>query len=232
VRTTYATGAAGCPRTLAQAGRWLYVGHGCGGQWAGHVGRLDLQRPRAGVTADVTGITYYGTPLLDAGATTLAVGEASLSPANVRSFRVAADGSLTQISVTDHDASEIGSNLGDLSVSFDGTRLLTAAGAPYVIQEFATADLTTVTRSYPTTPYPRAVAFSPDERSFAGGSDGGTDPEVFVFTGGTQVRAVELGATLVPSGLAWSPNSRRVYAVTFDAFFGEPPVLHILPAAA
>ena len=33
VRTTYATGAGTCPRALAQAGRWLYVGHGCGSQW-------------------------------------------------------------------------------------------------------------------------------------------------------------------------------------------------------
>jgi hypothetical protein len=166
-----------------------------------------------------------------AGATTLAVGETSLSPANARSFRVAADGSLTQISVTDHDPDEIGSDLADLAVSWDGSRLLTAAGAPYAVQEFATADLTTVTRSYPTAPYPNAVAISPDERSFAGGSDGGLDPDVFVFTGGTPGRTVELGARLVAGGLAWSPNSRRVYAVTFDAFLGNPPVLHILPAA-
>ena len=36
---------------------------------------------------------------------------------------------------------------------------------------------------------------------------------------------------MVHGGLAWSPNSRRVYAVTFDAFLGQLPTLHILPAA-
>ena len=53
---------------------------------------------------------------------------------------------------------------------------------------------------------------------------------------GTLVTQFELGGqdhTLAPSGLAWSPNGRRLYAVSNDGYLNTTPAqLHVLPVPA
>ena len=229
VVATYPTGAGTCPASLAQSGRWLYFSYGCAsGQWASGLGRVDLPTRKAAVLS-VNGEHYYSPPLLAAGSNVLVVGQPDLSPTTVTSFRVSSRGSLTQLSESDFYSDPV-SNLRDLVTTADGTQVFTAAGAPYVIQQYATSDLTTLVKSYPTTPYPDAVALSADGTFLAGGSDAYYDPDIYVFKNGLPTGSIELNGTLIPGGLAWGPNNHRLYAVTFDPYGSAPPppVLHVL----
>jgi sugar lactone lactonase YvrE len=75
------------------------------------------------------------------------------------------------------------------------------------------------------------VELSPDNALVAGGSDALYDKDVFVYrSNGTRVASVELWSNLIAGGLAWSPDSQRLYAVTAKPG-SNPPVpakLHIL----
>ncbi|MCI4064339.1 hypothetical protein MRQ36_17735 [Micromonospora sp. R77] len=114
-----------------------------------------------------------------------------------------------------------------------GTTLYTAAGAPYAVQAFPFADITTPSATYATGAYPNAVEVSRDGTRIAAGADASYDPDVFVFApDGTEQARYELGGTLVPGALAWQPNAARLYAVTSDWTGATPATLHVLTVPA
>ena len=227
------TGAAACPSSLALTGRFLWFGYGCGG-WDGNIGRLDLGRQPAVLTTGLARETYYGAPLMTApqqNRTVLLVGQPGVSPASVDAYAIGTGGALSFLRTNDFMA--VGSNLRDIALNPAGDTIYTASGAPYEVQAFPLAAITTPTATFRTGAYPNAVELTRDGTRVAGGADASYDPDVFVFgLDGTEQARFELGADLVPGGLAWSPNGARLYAITSDWTGARPATLHVLPVPA
>jgi hypothetical protein len=233
----YATGAGTCPTTLAFTARFVWFGYGCATDtWNGGIGRVDLAAQPAVVTTALTGYRYYRAPVLATALgnnNVLFAGETGLSPWTGWTFAIGTGGVLTQTSTTDNP----GSDLADAALDPTGTTLYAASGSPYYVQSFAAADLTQTGTTYQTGHYPTAVEVSRDGTRIAGGASASYDPDVFVFNlDGTVVTQFELGGQyrlLAPSGLAWRPNGRRLYAISNDGYFYETPAhLHVLPVPA
>lgn len=89
---------------------------------------------------------------------TLFIGETGLSPASVLKFDVSTDFP-TMVLKNEHGA--IGSNLMDMEVSPDGSRIYLACGSPYYIQILNTSDFTSVGQ-LETGPYPSAITLAAD----------------------------------------------------------------------
>jgi hypothetical protein len=134
---------------------------------------------------------------------------------------------------------DIGSagNLEDMTITPDGSTLLTASGAPYQMQSFSLPTLSAST-VYPTDPYPNSVAVSPSGDQFAAGSMSDYNKDVFLFHAGntTAAKTWDFNSTTItpyPRGLAFSADGRVLYAVTKSAS-GAPVVrvLQILPTGS
>ncbi|HEX8627227.1 MAG TPA: hypothetical protein VF755_03540 [Catenuloplanes sp.] len=226
-----------CASSLAQSGHWLWVGYGCGGSY-GNIASIDLRS--GAVRANLLPArTVYEAPALSAPAKNLnilLVGEKAISPASLYVYAVSADGSLTEVRENPHGA--VGSNLRDVAATADGSAAIVAAGWPYRLQEFRTDDMGAPKRVFETGAYPNAVELSPDERWVAGGSFNWYDPEIFLFErDGTFDSSFRIGggrATLPEGALAWSPDSRRFYAVAWDERANPPvaPSLHVFTVTA
>jgi hypothetical protein len=125
-----------------------------------------------------------------------------------------------------------GGNLQDMAISPDGEQLLTASGAPYQISAFSLPNLASA-GVYPTTPYPNAVAISPDGSQIAGGSMAYYDKDVWLFNSGTSTAKAtwDFGGTsdlLYPGGLAFSSDGTKLFAVS-KGQNGTSVVFHVLP---
>ncbi|MDG4807952.1 hypothetical protein O7634_14445 [Micromonospora sp. WMMD1120] len=229
----YDTGVGECPSSLALTGRYLWFGYGCD-QWGGNIGQIDLGRQPARLTTGVAGHDYHDYPLLTAAGqnrSVLLAGQPGLSPASVYAYGVGTGGALTLLRT--NSWSVVGSNLRDVALDPTGTTVFTAAGAPYEVQAFPFADISTPSATYPTGAYPNAVEVSRDGTRIAAGADATYDPDVFVFTpDGTELARFELGDELSPGALAWSPNGARLYAVAYDWTGVNQATLHVLPAPA
>jgi hypothetical protein len=117
------------------------------------------------------------------------------------------------------------SNLKSLAFMPDGLHLLAASGFPYTIQSLLVSDLS-LEGTYPTGPYPAAVAVSNDGLYVAAGADAYYDKDIFVFPVDetTAVRSWDFGATsklLVEGGLAFSPDSSRLFATSTNEATGK-----------
>ncbi|MFG3553109.1 YncE family protein [Micromonospora sp. NPDC047557] len=228
----YDTGAGECPSSLALTGRYLWFGYGCD-QWGGNIGRIDLGRQPARVTtAMATTQDFYGAPLLAAASqnrSVLLAGQMSLSPASVYAYAIGAGGTLTLLRTNDWTV--IGSNLRDIALDPTGTTLYTAAGAPYEVQAFPFADITTPSATFPTGAYPTAVEPSRDGTRIAAAAD---TSYLFVYRpDGTELTRFVLGGGELSQGaLAWSPNGLRLYAVSYDWTGRNRATLHVLPVPA
>lgn len=107
-----------------------------------------------------------------------------------------------------------GGNPQDVVATSSGAHLVLASGAPYFLQELALSDLSR-TGTYDTGAYPTAVALSPDGAWVAGGVSSSATP-VHVFPAGvsTPTRSYSFYGGLFGGGLAFSPNARKVFAVS------------------
>ncbi|MFB7495065.1 Ig-like domain repeat protein [Streptomyces sp. NPDC056161] len=202
------------PLSVALAGGKLWFGYGDGA--AGNIGSVDLAGEQHEVTLGQG--SAYSAPILDAapGSDILVAGQPGMSPSAITSYDVSS-GTATRLGGTD-----AGSNLRDLKVTPDGKDVVVASGWPYYHQVFKTADLTEDGK-YTSTAYPNAVAIAPDG-TVAGGSDASYDPDVYVFRPGRSeaVRTYDLPSTgnssgsdlVAPAGLAFSPDSSRLFAVS------------------
>lgn len=223
VSARYATGTGTDPKFPALAGGKLWFGYGSAG--SGHIGSLDLSGAEPVVTLeqDADG-RWYAAPTLAStpGAPgVLAAGIETQSPTELAVYDVAS-GAAVRTAYTSTD----GGNLHDLALSPDGTQLVVAGSAPYYHQAYRTSDLAP-TIAYPADAYPNAVDIAPDG-TVAAGIDGWYEPDVYVYKQGSTAKPVRTydfpntgkssGAdTLDPSGLAWAPDTSRLFAVTVNS---------------
>ncbi|MFJ8507231.1 Ig-like domain repeat protein [Streptomyces avermitilis] len=221
----YATGAGTGPEYPALAGDKLWFGYGGSGE--GNIGSLDLSGADPVVTLKQdTNRTWYDAPILgsSAGAPgTLVAGAPGQSPVVLGVYDVSS-GTATLTAHAFDPGNTGGGNLSDLAVTPDGKDVVTASGAPYYQAVYKISDLSADGR-YQTNTYPNAVDIAPDG-TVAAGTFSWYDPDVHVFKPGvsTPVRQYDLpntgtssGAdTLAGSGLAWSPDGSRLFAVSYN----------------
>ncbi|MGN6798023.1 MAG: Ig-like domain repeat protein [Gaiellaceae bacterium] len=133
------------------------------------------------------------------------------------------------------------SNVEQVAVSPDGTRVIPAAGAPYNFGELNSSTLQPDGIVYPAQPYPSAVAVSPAAGGLlaTGLNHGYSTPTVSVFRIGMP-QAIFTASTSAPSGvanvpphgLALSADGSRLFAVTADDGFSDPYHLWIFNLSA
>ena len=145
----------------------------------------------------------------------LATGDMGVSPTTLYVYDVST-GPPTLVKSTRNPGGA--GNLRDLAFSPDALHVLSASGAPYLVQSFLASDLT-LAGTYPTGPYPIAVAMSDDGAYVAAGAAASYDKDVFVFPAGdtTPVRSWDFASTskqLVAGGLAFSPDATRLFATS------------------
>lgn len=164
----------------------------------------------------------------------LFVAEDGLSPGAVYRLDVSSGSPTVVSSNTFTDQS----NIEQLAVSPDGTRVIPAAGAPYNFEELSASTLKADGIVYPAQPYPSAVAVGGD--LVATGLDHGySSPDISVYKLGipqatftATTNNANGTANVVPHGLALSADGSRLFAVTADDvyasefhlwIFGLPP---------
>ncbi|MEW1692529.1 YncE family protein [Streptomyces sp. NPDC091265] len=219
----YATGEGTGPKYPALAGGKLWFGYAGGG--SGHLGSLDLSgaEPVVDLGQETNGTwTYAPTLAATPGAPdVLAAGIESQSPTELATYDV---GSGTAVRTAYLFAN--GSNLRDLALSPDGSQLVVASGAPYTHQVYRTSDLKPDI-AYPSDAYPNAVDIAPDG-TVAAGIDGWYEPDVYVYKQGVTAKPVRTydfpntgytsgSDTLDPAGLAWAPDTSRLFALTVNS---------------
>lgn len=215
----YETGRDTEPTYPALAGGKLWFGYGASAE--GNIGSIDLSGAEPVITLDQDpNRTWYSAPVLDSapGApNALAAGIKGQSPTEIAMYDVSS-GTATK---TAHVSTD-GGNLGDLALTPDGTQLVVASGSPYHHAAYRTSDLTAET-NYPTDAYPNAVDIAPDG-TIAAGTFAWYDPDVFIFkqNGTEPLRTYDFpntstssgSDTLMSAGLAWAPDTSRLFAVT------------------
>jgi hypothetical protein len=213
---------------LAEAGGRLWYSNSHDGQW----GELMSVSPAAPHTVVDSGISEY--QMIFATTSThpnwLVVGDSDLSASIVAVQDVSDPASPTRLA----GASDLGGggNLQDMAITADGSKLVTAAGAPYRIQAFALPGLTAA-GTYPTDAYPDAVALSPSGAQIAGGSDSASGKDVFLFGSGNATPLTSWGFgtssdTVYQRGLAFSSDGSKLFAVSKSSS-GSGRVFHVLP---
>ena len=161
----------------------------------------------------------------------LVVGKTGVSPAALYVYDVSDPSAPSQLATTTFG----GSDLRDMAVTPDGATLLLAQGSPYSISALALPGLGAATgvASYPTGPYPNAVAVSPDGATIAGGADAAYDPDVLEFdaSSSTATHKWNFGSTtdlLYPRGLAFNAAGTRLFAISGDVNFTHTVTFHVL----
>jgi len=214
---TVATGLS-TPQSLAFAGGKLWTGVNGNGQWS-QLASITL----AGAVTVFPSPMYYAPDFATTPAdpNTLYLAQDGLSPGSLYRLDVAGGAPVVNAS----NINTNGSNIQQLAVSPDGTRVIPASGAPYNFQEFAASTLTADGIVYPAQPYPSAVAVSPGAggRLATGLNHGYSMPDISVFKLGSP-QAIFTATTnnsngtanVVPHGLALSSDGLRLFAVTAD----------------
>jgi YVTN family beta-propeller protein len=202
-------------------------------QW-GQLRTVDVAAPHTVHTT--TAPTIYGALFATSPAlpNTLVIGEAGLSPASVMVYDVSG---AEPVQTANQSNIGTGGNLGDLTLSPDGSTLYIACGAPYYAMAFALSDLTSVTHSYATGPYPNAIAVTPAGDKVIAGAMASYADDVFRFpaANATLDWSAELSANssdvLEARGLATSADGSKVFAVTGDIGGGTSVRLHVLDSS-
>ncbi|WP_224756493.1 YncE family protein [Streptomyces sp. col6] len=227
----YATGVGTAPRTLAVSGERLWFGYGAEG--AGDIGSVDLTTARPVVTlGQATGDGWYSAPALATSAAApgvLVAGERDVSPATFAVYDVH---TATASRTAERRLPDAGDTR-DLAFSADGKNVILATGSPYYHQVLRTSDLADAGR-YPAAAYPNAVAVAADG-AVAAGVDSSHGSDVFMFKPGARVShgvfefaSGDSSPLLLPAGLGWAPDNRRLFAVTRETRQGAPVVLRVL----
>ncbi|MFF7967354.1 YncE family protein [Streptomyces sp. NPDC007903] len=204
------------PKYPAIAGDKLWFGYDSDSTGiGGNIGSVDLAAPEHTVAlAHDPQSPWFAAPMLDGAGGTLVVGIPSQSPSELGVYDVSSGTPVR----TAHRTVD-GGNTQDLAITPDGRQVVVASASPNSHAVYDTADLSE-DGTYPSAAYPDAVDIAPDG-SVAAGIDGAYEPDVYVFKPGqrTTVREYDFGATdqvLAPAGLAWAPDSSRLFAVSHD----------------
>jgi DNA-binding beta-propeller fold protein YncE len=218
----YDTGAQTCPTHLARTGTSIWFGHGCGDRWAAGIGRVDPTTTPPAIQTNLqgSGVNFPQAPLLAAApaATSLVAGQTEVSLSTAYVFDVTSGAPTLR---TSSDAP--GSDLADAAVSADGLTLFTAARSRRDVPAFDTTAFAG-RGAYTAGLYPVAVTPSPDGRRLALGVQNPGDDVVLYKVGESDpTRRIDLGEDIVaPRGLAWSGDSKRLFAVTQGPAGGAP----------
>jgi Tol biopolymer transport system component len=210
-----------CPGKSAIAGGALYYVYGCSAADAG-VARFDLTtRTDASVLKDSS-----AEALTAAGSTVV-----TYSGGGFTSYRTGGDGSLSKL------ANAHVSTVYDVEISPDGSHIAATnyGGFGYGVARYATATMT-MDGSFPTGPYPDAVAWSPDGSKIAGVLNAHYDElpvQVFSATdGSTLMKATKAGYTSYQSQAheaSWSADGKYIYSLAQE--YTGKPTLVVTPAA-
>jgi len=205
------------PGWVASAGGKLWTSVNGSGGWA----QLASIGPSGNVTVFPT--SYYDPDLATTPAdpNALYVAEDGRSPGAVYRLGVSSGSPVVAAANTFTDQS----NIEQIAVSPDGTRVIPASGAPYRFEELGASTLAADGVVYPGQPYPSAVAVSSGNGGLvATGLDNGySSPDIAVFRLGvpqaifTATTSNSSGtANVVPHGLALTADGSRLFAVTAD----------------
>jgi hypothetical protein len=215
---TVALPAGTCPGDVAVVGARVVYGYSCntyGG--AGSYGGLGVVDATTGVVlANVTTGPYYKPVVVAASGGQVYAGDAGLSPSSLYLYDVT--GTPLQLIAA---RANVGSNLGDLAASPDGTKVVAAAGWPYEHDVYSINKLASA-GVYPSGAYPNAASWSGDGQVVAIGTNSMYDTDVRLYAAGstTPQRTVDFGsgAYLQPRGLAVSADGSQTWAVTGDVY--------------
>ena len=151
---------------------------------------------------------------------------AGVSPPDITVYDVS--GASPVVQVTRHILDS--SDPDDMTLSPDGAMLYVASGSPYEGRAYAVLDLM-LRHSYPTGPYPRAIAVSPNGQAVGVGqtgvdtalhlfrADGSAETAKTAFTGGGN-------PALLARSVAFTADGKRLIAVTEENFRAQR-VLHV-----
>jgi PKD domain len=182
--------------------------------------------------------SWFFATVLAAGGTggnLLAVGDTYEEPSAVSVYDVSG-GAPTLVSSLPSNESDL-AFVNGMTFDGSGTNLLASAGSPGAIEAFSFATSTMVSSAeYPTGPYPRAVAISPDGTRVAAGISTGTNfppmqTDVLAFPTGdaTPLRTWSIGGTAVPgNSLAFSPDGSELFVLANDPTSGSLD-LYVVP---
>jgi hypothetical protein len=220
---TVTTGLNG-PRWLVMTGGALWTTSGGGGGEQSKVVSVD---PTTGVTTPLAG-TYYEPDLAvsPGDPNTLFIAQDGLSPGSV--YRI--DVSTSPPKQVAYSGPTEQSNIQDLAVSPDGTRVIPASGAPYLFAELSASTLGADGVRYPAEPYPKAVAVSASGL-LATSYGAFRESTLEVFHLGTPAASFMARCNLEvpPHGLALSSDGSRLFAVGFanehTGYVGEHTLL-------
>ncbi|AQZ68966.1 hypothetical protein BKM31_52585 [[Actinomadura] parvosata subsp. kistnae] len=195
-----------CPSYLALSGDRLWVGYGCQHMYNGGVLGVDLS---AAVPAPVEfGPNTSYAPILAAAGDTLVFGDPGVMPTDLLVYDVGG-ASPTSRGVISGSANGELSNLLDLAITGDGSKVVSSFGSPNRFDVWDTTSLTR-TRTYGEESAShgswRAVAISPDGEHVAGGSwRGSVDLTLFdTGTGATTYTTANPVGDVVQGSLAFS----------------------------
>ncbi|MFE8924554.1 YncE family protein [Streptomyces rochei] len=215
-------GAYAGPTSLALAGDKLWFGYSLD-TWRGAIGSLDLGGAQPVVTRDQGLDTFRGSPHLTVtpqAPDTLVAAESDGNTAAVAVYDVSAGRADAQARRVDPGPDGC-SSLQDLALTPDGRQVVIACAGAHRHQVLRTADLAddgVLTTSWS----PDAVAVDP-AGTVAAGVYGPSGPDVRLFAQGAPTAYTDwdfpapsdyADTTLVPGGLAWSPDGSRIFAVT------------------
>ncbi|MEY9992843.1 hypothetical protein ABIE67_004875 [Streptomyces sp. V4I8] len=211
----YSTGTAD-PQYLAETGGKIWFGYGGAAQ--GNIGSLDVSGTDPVVALNQAPTNaWYSAPILDASAGapgTLVAGAPGQSPVVLAVYDVSS-GTPSQTAYAFDPGSTGGGNLMDMAVTPDGKDVVTASGAPYYQAVYKLTDLSKDGK-YVTNPYPNAVDIAPNG-DVAAGTSSTDEPDVHVFEPGTSISLKDYtfgSDELTPRGLAWAPDSSKLFAVS------------------
>jgi hypothetical protein len=212
------------PNWLAFAGGKLWTGVNGQYGWA-QLASVDLN----GTVTVYSGTSYYDPDLATSPSdpNTLYVANDGQSPGWIYRLDVSSGSPVVVASNTFMHQS----NVQQIAVSPDGTRVIPAAGYPYNFEELSSSTLQPDGLVYPAQPYPSAVAVSPAAGGLlaTGLRSGYSTPTISVFRIGVpqaifSASTATAGGTanVAAHGLALSADGSHLFAVTADDAFSDP----------
>ncbi|MFM9442676.1 Ig-like domain repeat protein [Streptomyces acidiscabies] len=233
----YATGAHTAPLDLAFAGGRLWFGYGAYARGGGNIGSLDLSGAEPAVTLDQSGgVPWESAPQLTTGPDgVLVAGNKDRSPEELAVYDVSS-GTARQRAYRKQIMPDSLGGQEDLAVSPDGNEIVTADGVDDFVMNFR-SDLSggTSTRTLAIQGEPNAVEYAPNG-ALAVGVRYGKDVDTYVYRPGdsraTRFVSTGLYNSVQPHGLAWAPDSSRLFILTSDGASGKNLVLRSIDDAS
>lgn len=236
----YATGARTAPLDLAFAGGRLWFGYGAYAQGGGNIGSLDLSGVEPAVTLDQSGgVPWESAPQLttapgrDQGV--LVAGNKDRSPEELAVYDVSS-GTAHKRAYRKRIMPDSLGGQEDLAVSPDGNEIVTADGVDDLVMNFP-ADFSggESARRLEIQGEPNAVEYAPNG-ALAVGVRYGKGVDTYVYRPGDSraTRFVSTGDynSVQPHGLAWAPDSSKLFILTSDGASGKNLVLRSVDDAS